>query len=114
MHRSFARTLTSLALALALIVGGALHGAMASGMAGPIDGPAVSQLEGDRCGGCGSSGDAASGADCLYLCVNQVGVVPSSTLPADVDGRVISMPLSVLRTGLAAPPEPSPPKHHLG
>jgi hypothetical protein len=115
MHLSFARTLTSLVLALALLWGGALHGAMASDMASPMDGPAVSQLDGDDgCQHCGSTGDAISGSDCAVLCLSHVGVIATATLPAGLEGRIGPLQPSAVMSGIAAPPEPSPPKHHLG
>lgn len=115
MNLSLARTVTSLALALALIVGGALHGAMSGGMASPMTESAMSQMDAnDACDGCAAPADGLSAADCGVICLNQVGVIAASAVAPVLEGKTGPLHPSAVMSGIAPPPDPSPPKHHLG
>jgi hypothetical protein len=115
MPSSVARILTSLVLALALVIGGVLHGSMSGGMADPVNEQAVSHMDGDdRCQGCAEPTDALSGADCTALCANQMGLIAAAASPESLDGSASSLRPFAAMAGIAAPPDPSPPKRRLG
>lgn len=102
------RSIVSIALALTLVAGAAVHGARAAGMAMPMA-MTWSAEAAEPCDLCGGSAAEAAG-QCALVCAGLTGVVSEPPAVPDHLGESPTAVASAANPGRFAGPEPDPPR----